>query len=459
MADAPANHPTPMDRPAVAFLAGYLLLVTLLTGYVIYSLWSAKPRVPAGPVPTPDCAKAAGPVLTGLYPEWVDVGSTTADLLVLGCQFSSATLVKINGAQRPALLVDASHIRVVLTGADLVAPATLVVTLSTSGGSDFGSRVLKVVPPGVYWRVFGLGPWDISQEVQLLLLVLCTGAFGSCVYGLKSLADYRGDNKLHKPWFIYYLIQPFEGAGIAFLLYVVIRGGFLAGTGADVKAVNVFGICAIAGLAGAFSDTAFLKLREVFNALFQPRDDRGGKIGPLKITTTALPAGDVGARYSQTLQAAGGTAPLKWAVTPSLPAGLTLDADTGTLSGTPTAPSQKEYTFTVTDSAKPAASTSAKFTLEIKPAAAGLKITTTAVPDGAAGTPYPPTALRAAGGTPPLRWSVSPALPAGLNLDPNTGAISGTPAAASAKTKFTFTVTDSATPAASSTADLTLEIK
>ena len=86
-------------------------------------------------------------------------------------------------------------------------------------------------------------------------------------------------------------------------------------------------------------------------------------------------------------------------------------------------------------------------------------VTTTVLPDGAANKPYPSTILQSTGLTPPLKWSVKPALPAGLILDAGTGTISGTPRSALPKTQFTFTVTDGATPAASSTADLKLEIK
>ena len=366
MADVSTSTEIPMGKASVRFLAGYLLFATTLTGYTIFSLWSAQPRVATGQVPAPDCSGALKPILSGLYPEWVNVGSTS-DVLLLGCHFAATTQVKFNGTQHAALFVDSSHIRVTLTGADVAAAGTLVVTLS-NGGSDFGSGILKVVPPAVYWQFFWTGPWTISQEVQLLLMVLITGAFGACVYALKSFADYRGVNKLYEPWFTFYIIQPFEGAGIALILYLVVRGGFLGGTSADLNAVNQFGICAIAGLAGAFSDTAWLKLREVFQTLFKPRDDRGGKIAPLKITTSTLPDGVVGTPYKQTtLQASGGTAPLKWSVTPGLPNSLTLDAATGTVSGTPTAALPKaKFTFTVTDTTTPAASSTAELTLEIK---------------------------------------------------------------------------------------------
>jgi hypothetical protein len=86
-------------------------------------------------------------------------------------------------------------------------------------------------------------------------------------------------------------------------------------------------------------------------------------------------------------------------------------------------------------------------------------ITTTALPGGEVNKPYPATNIEAAGLTSPLNWSVKPALPAGLNLDTKTGTISGTPTVALSKTTFTFTVTDSALPAASPSRELTLEIK
>jgi hypothetical protein len=88
-----------------------------------------------------------------------------------------------------------------------------------------------------------------------------------------------------------------------------------------------------------------------------------------------------------------------------------------------------------------------------------LAITTTALPDGAVNRAYPSTTLQATGGTPPLKWSVIPTLPADLTLSAATGTISGKTTTALPKTKFTFRITDSATPTATSTTDLTLEIK
>src|ERR1039457_6375514 len=76
-------------------------------------------------------------------------------------------------------------------------------------------------------------------------------------------------------------------------------------------------------------------------------------------------------------------------VAPALPDALALEDTPGIISGTPTAVSAKtSYKFTVTDSATPAASSTADLTLEIKSGAPGAKIATTALLDGVVGAPY-----------------------------------------------------------------------
>ena len=70
---------------------------------------------------------------------------------------------------------------------------------------------------------------------------------------------------------------------------------------------------------------------------------------PTITTSSPLPAGKVGATYSQTLAATGGAAPYTWAqVSGSLPAGLTFTTN-GTISGIPSAGTTANFRVRVTD--------------------------------------------------------------------------------------------------------------
>ena len=67
------------------------------------------------------------------------------------------------------------------------------------------------------------------------------------------------------------------------------------------------------------------------------------------ITTSSLPDGKVGEAYSQILTATG-TTPITWSFDGGLPAGLSLNKDTGKISGTPTADGTAKFTVTAENS-------------------------------------------------------------------------------------------------------------
>ena len=89
------------------------------------------------------------------------------------------------------------------------------------------------------------------------------------------------------------------------------------------------------------------------------------------ITTESLPDGTVGQSYTATLEATGNN--ITWSAS-DLPAGLTLDADTGAITGIPTTDGQFQVTVTATNSV---GSIDRTYTLNIKPATVsvtGLKL-------------------------------------------------------------------------------------
>ena len=76
---------------------------------------------------------------------------------------------------------------------------------------------------------------------------------------------------------------------------------------------------------------------------------------PALVITGALPAGTAGVAFAAGLTVAGGTPAYTWSVSNgSLPAGLTLAATTGVISGTPNAGGTANFTLTATDNSIPA---------------------------------------------------------------------------------------------------------
>jgi hypothetical protein len=90
---------------------------------------------------------------------------------------------------------------------------------------------------------------------------------------------------------------------------------------------------------------------------------------PFYVTTTSLASGEEETVYSAALYATGGTTPYIWSITSgTLPAGLTLDANTGYISGIPKVGSAGTHSFTVTvtDSSSPQRTTTQTISLYIE---------------------------------------------------------------------------------------------
>ncbi len=141
---------------------------------------------------------------------------------------------------------------------------------------------------------------------------------------------------------------------------------------------------------------------------------------------------------------------VSYAVSPALPSGLTLDATTGVITGTPTA-AQAATTYTVTGTGSTSGSATATVSISV---AATVTPASQSV-SGVAGQPITATsALTPAGLVGTVSYAVSPGLPDGLALNTATGVVSGTPTAAQVSATYTIT----ATGATSGTATATVSV-
>ena len=151
----------------------------------------------------------------------------------------------------------------------------------------------------------------------------------------------------------------------------------------------------------------------------------------------------------------GGTGGLSYSVSsPLLPAGLSINASTGVISGTPSGTlGATLFTVTVTDSN--GATATAGFSLTINgPVTATVAVSSATLTANHAATSFTP--VTGGGGTNPLAYSIAPTLPSGLSISSTTGAVSGTPTAASTAANYMVTVTDANGATATNSFSLTI---
>ncbi|TNF24192.1 MAG: hypothetical protein EP329_25475, partial [Deltaproteobacteria bacterium] len=135
-----------------------------------------------------------------------------------------------------------------------------------------------------------------------------------------------------------------------------------------------------------------------------------------------------------------GGAVARYAVSPDLPAGLSLDARTGIITGTPTSvTAAATYTVTATNAAGAGQATLDLAVIDVAPSSLAYAPSALTCTRGTSCSLGPPTH---AGGA-VVSYGISPALPAGLSLNTTTGVLSGTPTAVSASASYTVTATNS----------------
>jgi len=139
---------------------------------------------------------------------------------------------------------------------------------------------------------FDLG--QLNATAGLVVLALLAGVIGACLHGMNSLANYQGNGDLQMSWMLFYFLRPPIGAAIGFLLYFIVRAGFLNG---PEGTVSPYGVVAFSGLGGLCADRALEMFRELFKTLFNVEDTRKDKLSPAgrpvvtKVAPVVVPAG------------------------------------------------------------------------------------------------------------------------------------------------------------------------
>jgi len=113
----------------------------------------------------------------------------------------------------------------------------------------------------------------IHINTILLILVAAGGFLGNIIYISTSFTTFIGAGKFKKSWTLWYCIKPFTAAGLALTIYFVFRGGFLNMSDNSTN-INIYGVLTISLLAGLFTDRTTLKLKEVFDVLLKPKEER-----------------------------------------------------------------------------------------------------------------------------------------------------------------------------------------
>jgi hypothetical protein len=345
-------------------------------------------------------------VVTSITPSTTGVGGSSFSLTVVGSNFTGKSVGLCNGNTRSTTVISSTQLSMTVLSSDIASVGTLQMAVWNPGGAS-NSVSLTVKAPAISIVTAGLPGGTVGTAYSAA--VVASGGVPPYTWALASGPLPSG------------LVLSASGA----------ISGTPTGSGTYSFTVQA-------------TDSAGTKASHAYSVTIA-----GVPTSSLSITTTSLPNDTVGTAYNATLTATGGTSPYTWSLASgALPSGLALSAS-GIISSIPTASGSYTFTVQVNDSVSHSASKS--YTVSI---ASLLNVTSTSLPNGAAGTAYAAT-LSAAGGTPPYSWSVATgSLPTGLVLNAS-GALSGTPTT-SGVSIFTVQATDAAHNQASKTLSISI---
>jgi len=271
----------------------------------------------------------ATPNITQVLPRTLTAGSKTQTMKVVGTNFTNTAVILWNGSSLATSVVDSNTLVGTVESSSLAVPAVVqlkvqirqtgresqAMPVTVASASSVGS---PNVPPVTAPLVVSTTqvPSGIVGNVYSTPLA-ATGGTGAYTWSLTSGALPRGLTLAASTGVI--SGTPVASGTSSFTIRVTDSGN-PAQTASAVESIAV-------AASGASS---------------------------LTITTLSLPSGTEGTAYARTLQASGGTPAYTWSITSgNLPAGLTLAATTGVISGTPNTVGTSNFTVKVSDNGNP----------------------------------------------------------------------------------------------------------
>lgn len=432
------------------------------------------------------------PTLASLSPSNVLVGGAAFTLTISGANFASRVgaqdvsvgpflpQVQIGSTLLPAALINSGTLSVTVPASLISAAGALQVRVVNPGGSISGALILNVnpllsivsstLPSGstgslYLFRLAGAGgvapyQWFASGLPTGLVLNPTTGDIQGTpqtagTYQVTVRLSDSAQSSVSRSFSLSITSPapvistpsnlPTGTVGVPYAAGLDVSGGgsfsYSLGSGAlpdGLKLVSAGQITGVPTKAGTFgfsvvaSDPQGSSLNKNFTIIILP--------SPLTITDPTATL-TVGTAASITLSATGGVAPYRFALTCTLPAGLSLNFNV--ISGTPTTPGAASCQVTATDSTGATANRNFTITVVAQP----LTFTGGTLPAGQVGVSYS-ASVAARGGTPPLVYTAGN-LPDGLTLS-SSGTIAGTPSTAGSFS-VSVTVTDANRLTASAT--------
>jgi hypothetical protein len=110
----------------------------------------------------------------------------------------------------------------------------------------------------------------LETDQRHLILVAIAGGIGSIIYCMRSATWYLGNLEFRRSWAPWYLAQPFIGAALGAMTYIVFRAGLIQPSNNGAEAVNLFGFLAISALVGLYTEQALTQLKVIAETVLRP---------------------------------------------------------------------------------------------------------------------------------------------------------------------------------------------